>query len=80
MIKFSWDGKGRFLDAVKLKATVAEVKNALQSMIDYKEKLNDEIKATKDVYFAILKHCTETETWLRLLGIHVRSLKSFIHR
>ena len=80
MIKFTWDGKGRFLDNVKLKAAVIDVKKALQSMTDYRERLSDEIKATKDIYFAILKHCTEIETWLRLLGIHVRCLKTFIHR
>jgi hypothetical protein len=42
--------------------------------------LNDEIQNYKEVYFAISKSCSETETWLRILGIHVRSLTDFVSR
>jgi hypothetical protein len=43
-------------------------------------RLSDEISATKDVYYAIVKHCAETEVWLRILGIHVRCLNEFVSR
>ena len=78
--KFTWDGKGRFLDVAKLTVILEEAKAALVSMADYRERIVDEIAATKDVYFAITKHCSETETWLRLLGLHVRSLNDFVSR
>lgn len=78
--KFIWDGKGRFFDTTKLASVLEEAKAAHKSMADYRERLVDEIAATKDVYFAITMHCCETETWLRLLGLHVRSLNDFISR
>lgn len=65
---------------MKLTALLEEGRAAKQSMADYRERIVDEIAATKDVYFAITKHCTETETWLRLLGTHVRCLNEFISR
>lgn len=78
--KFYWDGKGRFMDVTKLNQTLQEAKAAQQSMSDYRERLADEITATKDVYYAITKHSSETETWLRILGIHVKSLNEFVAR
>ena len=77
---FIWDGKGRFFDKEKLTSILEEAKAAHTSISDYRERIIDEIAATKDVYFAITMHCCEIETWLRLLGLHVRSLNDFISR
>lgn len=68
------------MDVAKLKSTLAEANEAQESMSDYRERLADEIIATKDVYYAIVKHCSETETWLRILGTHVRCLNEFVAR
>ena len=68
------------MDLAKLTQVLEEAKMAQESMSDYRERLADEIVATKDVYFAITKHACEIETWLRILGIHVRSLTEFVAR
>ena len=80
MKKFHWDGKGRFMDLAKLTQVLEDAKVAQESMSEYRERLADEIVATKDIYYALTKHSCETETWLRILGIHVRSLNEFISR
>lgn len=38
VIKFHWDGKGRFMDVVKLTACLDEVKAAEESMSNYRER------------------------------------------
>ena len=78
--KFTWDGAGRFLDIAKLKIVLKRAEEAHQSAVDYRARLVDTIAATKDVYFAISKHCCETETRLRIHGGHVRNFKQFISR
>lgn len=78
--KFTWDGAGRFLDIAKLKIVLKRAEEAHQSALDYRVRLVDTIAATKDIYFAISKHCCETETRLRIHGGHVRNFKQFISR
>ena len=78
--KFNWDGAGRFLDITKLKVVLKRAEEAHQSAVNYRTRLQDTIAATKDVYFAISKHCCETETRLRIHGGHVRNLKQFMLR
>ena len=65
---------------MKLHQLLVEAREAKESISDYRERLVDEINASKDVYYAITKHCCETEVWLRVLGTHVRSLTEFIAR
>jgi hypothetical protein len=78
---FYWDiVKGRFMDMGKLVAQVEDARDALQSVMRYKTRLIDEIAGTKDVYFAITKHCYETETWIRILSTHVKCLTDFVAR
>eukprot|EP01034_Spumella_vulgaris_P028550 gene28550-35431_t len=78
VLGFSWDGKGRFMDATKLTATFREleyVENQASNMLD---KLGDEIAAIKDMHGAIMKHRFETEAYIRIYTSHNRYLKEFV--
>ena len=38
VVKFHWDGKGRFMDVVKLTACLDEAREAQESMANYRER------------------------------------------
>jgi hypothetical protein len=38
VVKFHWDGKGRFMDVVKLTACLDEAREAQESMASYRER------------------------------------------
>ena len=42
------------------------------------ERFIDEAKATKEVYFGIVRLCYETEAWHRTLSQHIKSLDRFM--
>ncbi len=78
VLGFSWDGKGRFMDAAKLTATFRELEYVENQATNMLEKLGDEIVAIQDVYSAILKSRFETEAYIRIYTSHVRYLKEFV--
>jgi hypothetical protein len=78
---FYWDMvKGRFMDPGRLMAVFEDARDALTSIRQYRTRLVDEIIGIRDVYFAIIKHCFETEAWIRILSNHVKCLTDFVAR
>jgi hypothetical protein len=53
-------------------------KKAQLQMPSYRESISDDIVAKKDIYFAMVKHCYETEAWIRVYNGHIKSLQAFV--
>lgn len=50
---------------------------AQKDVVTYKESVSDDIVAKKDIYFAMVKHCYETEAWIRVYNSHIKALSSY---
>ena len=50
---------------------------AKADIVTYRESISDDIIAKKDIYFAMVKHCYETEAWIRVLNGHIKALTNF---
>ena len=46
-------------------------------VVNYREELADDIIAKKDIYYAMVKHCYESEAWIRVYNGHIKSLNNF---
>ena len=77
ILSFTWDGKGRFMDATKLTANYRELEYCENQVSLYLDRLEDEISALKGVYRTILKHRVETDAYLRVYQNHIRCLTEF---
>jgi hypothetical protein len=62
-------------DAVCIHYT--EMMKAKNDIVSYRENVIDDITAKKDIYYAMVKHCYETEAWIRVLNGHIKALTSF---
>lgn len=78
VLGFQWDGKGRFMDIVKLTTTFRELEYAENQASIMLDGLPDQIEALKGVYKAILKHRFETEVYTRMYTFQLRNLKEFV--
>lgn len=56
----------------------AEFIRAKEDVKHFREAVADDIMAKKDTYYAMMRLCYETESWIRVLNGHVTSLTKFI--
>lgn len=81
LVDYSWDGiRGRFMDVKKLAAELEVCRDAYDKSHALKEQMADEINATKDVYFSIVKHCHQTTVWQGIYTRHIKSLQEFTEK
>jgi len=74
-----WDPvKGRlWKDKNKLANCLDDYRKVFRDAQLNLERLHDEAKATKEVYFGIVRMCYETEAWHRTLSQHIKALDRF---
>jgi len=77
ILSFTWDGKGRFMDANKLTATYRELEYCENQVSLYLDRLEVEINELKGVYKTIFKLRVETDAYLRVYQNHIRALSDF---
>ena len=76
---FEWSG-GKFLDVHALRQSLADITACISAALHYKECLDDDINAAKELYYSVVANYSETETWLRNLNSHIRFVTQFIKR
>eukprot|EP01035_Chromulina_nebulosa_P017534 gene17534-23096_t len=79
--KYTWDPlRGRFMDVQKLVREIKDCQVATTNISLLKERLIDEINATKEIYYSMIKSCVEAEAWIRILNTQLKHLKEFIEK
>mmetsp|Transcript_6253 Transcript_6253/g.5586 ORF Transcript_6253/g.5586 Transcript_6253/m.5586 type:complete len:600 (+) Transcript_6253:141-1940(+) len=79
--KYTWDPiRGRFMDVQKLVREIKDCQTATTNISLLKERLIDEINATKEIYYSMVKSCVEAEAWIRILNTQLKQLKEFIEK
>ena len=77
LFKYTWTG-GRDKMSDQLQGELDKFEAATKVLEEVKERVKDDLVGNQDVYYSIIKHVTESETWIRILNNQLKALKEFV--